>query len=149
MNDVISLVTCLHRPGLPVYPGLVYLFTQAWSTCLPRPGLRVYPGLVYLFTQAWIFRDMETPSKTYICHGFRDLWGLQGSRLLSWDPPWKVSMTPSIFSQIHNMATSKVMFELLGPWKWALFRKCSFFTLCTSFEYVCIHVDGSITVGGS
>ena len=35
------------------YPGLVYLFTQAWSTCLPKPGLPVYPGLVYLFTQAW------------------------------------------------------------------------------------------------
>ena len=45
--------TTVHRPPLPVYPGLLYLFTQAWSTCLPRPPLPVYPGLVYLFTQAW------------------------------------------------------------------------------------------------
>ena len=29
------------------------MFTQASSTCLPRHGLPVYPGLVYLFTQAW------------------------------------------------------------------------------------------------
>ena len=47
--------TCLPRPSLLVFPGLVYLFTQAWSTCLPRPGLRVQPGLVNLFTQAWYF----------------------------------------------------------------------------------------------
>ena len=40
-------------PGQLVYPGPVYLFTQAWSTCLPWPGQLVYPGLVNLFTQAW------------------------------------------------------------------------------------------------
>ena len=56
--------TCLPRPGLPVYPGLVYLFTQAWSTCLPRPGLHVYPGLVNLFAQAWnFFKIWEHPRK--------------------------------------------------------------------------------------
>ena len=94
--------TCLPRPDLPVYPGLVNLFTQAWSTCLPRPGF---------------FQDVEAPSKTCICHGFRHLWGPQSSGLSPWDPPWKVSMTPSIFSQIHNTAAQKVMFEVLGPWK--------------------------------
>ena len=30
---------------------MVNLFTQARSTCLPWPSLPVYPGLVYLFTQ--------------------------------------------------------------------------------------------------
>ena len=41
------------KPDLPVYPGLVYLFTQAWSTRLHRPRPPVHPGLVYLITQAW------------------------------------------------------------------------------------------------
>ena len=102
--------TCLPWPGLPVYPSLIYLFTQARSTCLPRPGQPVYPGLDF-------FQDVETPSKTFIFHRFRHLRGLQASGLSPSDPPWKVSMTPSIFSQIHNTATPKVMFEVLGPWK--------------------------------
>ena len=34
---------------------MVNLFTQALSTCLPWPSQPVYPGLVYLFAQAWIF----------------------------------------------------------------------------------------------
>ena len=68
--------TCLPWPSLRVYLGLVNLFTQAWSsTCLPRPGLPVYPGLDF-------FRDMETPLKTFILHGFRHLWGPQSSGLL-------------------------------------------------------------------
>ena len=46
VGDTYAWSTCLHKPGLLVYPGLVYLFTQAWSTCLPRPGLHVYSGLV-------------------------------------------------------------------------------------------------------
>ena len=90
-------------PRQPVYPGLVNLFTQAWSTCLPRPGLRVYPGLVNLFTQAWstclprpgqpvypgldFFQDMDTPSKTLFFHGFRHLMGPQASGLSPSDPP--------------------------------------------------------------
>ena len=72
--------TCLPWPSLPVYPGLVNLCTQAWSTCLPRPGLPVYPGLDF-------FRDMETPSKTCILHGFRHLRGFQASGLSPSDPP--------------------------------------------------------------
>ena len=89
--------TCLHRPSLPVYPGLVYMFTQAWSTCLPRPG---------------IFQDMETPSKTFIFHWFRHLRGPQASRLSPRDPAWKVSMTPSISAK----------FIIQRPQKW-----CSIF----------------------
>ena len=80
--------TCLPWPSLPVYPGLVNLFTQAWPTCLPKPGLPVYPGLVNMFSQAWMFfRDMETLSKTCICHGFRHLRGIQASGLSPSDPP--------------------------------------------------------------
>ena len=37
---------------------LVNLFIQARSTCLPRPSLPVYPGPVNLFTQAWIFFEI-------------------------------------------------------------------------------------------
>ena len=47
------------------------LFIQAWSTCLPRPGLPVYPGLVYLFTQAWIFfKIWRHPRKHSFCMDF-------------------------------------------------------------------------------
>ena len=55
--------TCLPRPGLPVYPGLVYLFTQAWSTCLPRPGQPVYPGLDF-------FEIWKHPRKHSFCMDF-------------------------------------------------------------------------------
>ena len=102
--------TCVPWPSLPVYPGLANLFTQAWSTCLPRPGLPVYPGLDF-------FWDMETPAKTCIFNWFRYLRGPQASALSPSDPPWNVSMTALIFSQIHDTAAPKVMFEVLGPWK--------------------------------
>ena len=32
---------------------LLYLCLKAWSTCLPRPGILVYPCLVYIFPQVW------------------------------------------------------------------------------------------------
>ena len=111
-----------NKPGLPVYIGLVYLFTHAWSTCLPRPGQPVYPGLE-------CFQDMGTPSKTFILHRFRHLWGPQTSRLSPSDPLWKVSMTHSIFSQIHNTVTQKVMFEVLEPWKSYLYMLADRFGL--------------------
>ena len=48
--------------------------------------------------------------------------GSPGFGLSPWDPPWKMSMTALIFSQIHNTEAQKVMFEVLGPWKSKVFK---------------------------